>query len=167
MLTNQFTLDLRYKQIGDLFAGGGGASCAIEMATGLYVDFAVNHDAQAILMHTVNHPQTRHYQTDVYEVDPYSACNGRPIGLLHLSPDCTHHSQAAGGQPRDNITRSLSWVGKRWAAQVRPDIITLENVEQITRWERLVAKRDKATGRVIKLDKTVAAPGEGVQGPMM
>lgn len=162
MLTNQFTLDLRYKQIGDLFAGGGGASCAIEMATGLYVDFAVNHDAQAILMHTVNHPQTRHYQTDVYEVDPYSACNGRPIGLLHLSPDCTHHSQAAGGQPRDNITRSLSWVGKRWAAQVRPDIITLENVEQITRWERLVAKRDKATGRVIKLDKTVAAPGERV-----
>ena len=103
MLTNQFTLDLRYKQIGDLFAGGGGASCAIEMATGLYVDFAVNHDAQAILMHTINHPQTRHYQTDVYEVDPYSACNGRPIGLLHLSPDCTHHSQAAGGQPRDNI----------------------------------------------------------------
>ena len=162
MLTNQFTLDLRYKQIGDLFAGGGGASCAIEMATGLYVDFAVNHDAQAILMHTINHPQTRHYQTDVYEVDPYSACNGRPIGLLHLSPDCTHHSQAAGGQPRDNITRSLSWVGKRWAAQVRPDIITLENVEQITRWERLVAKRDKATGRVIKLDKTVAAPGERV-----
>ena len=164
MLTNQFTLDLRYKQIGDLFAGGGGASCAIEMATGLYVDFAVNHDAQAILMHTINHPQTRHYQTDVYEVDPYSACNGRPIGLLHLSPDCTHHSQAAGGQPRDNITRSLSWVGKRWAAQVRPDIITLENVEQITRWERLVAKRDKATGRVIKLDKTVAAPGE--RGPV-
>lgn len=162
MLSPQFTLDLRRKQIGDLFAGGGGASCAIEQATGLYVDFAVNHDAQAISMHTANHPQTVHYQTDVYEVDPYQACRGRPVGLLHLSPDCTHHSQAAGGQPRDNATRSLSWVGKRWAAQVRPDIITLENVEQITRWGRLVAKRDKATGRVIKLDKTVAAPGERV-----
>ncbi|WP_199900177.1 DNA cytosine methyltransferase [Neisseria weaveri] len=161
-MTKQYTLDLRYKQIGDLFAGGGGASCAIEQATGLYVDFAVNHDAQAISMHTANHPQTIHYQTDVYEVDPYLACRGRPVGLLHLSPDCTHHSQAAGGQPRDNATRSLSWVGKRWAAQVRPDIITLENVEQITRWGRLVAKRDKATGRVIKLDKTVAAPGERV-----
>lgn len=162
MLTPQFTLDLRHKQIGDLFAGGGGASCAIEQATGLYVDFAVNHDAQAISMHTANHPQTVHYQTDVYDVDPLTACRGRPVGLLHLSPDCTHHSQAAGGQPRDNVTRSLSWVGKRWAAQVRPDIITLENVEQITRWGRLVAKRDKATGRVIKLDKTVAAPGEQV-----
>lgn len=162
MLTPQFTLDLRHKQIGDLFAGGGGASCAIEQATGLYVDFAVNHDAQAISMHTANHPQTVHYQTDVYEVDPHTACGGRPVGLLHLSPDCTHHSQAAGGQPRDKATRSLSWVGKRWAAQVRPDIITLENVGQITRWGRLVAKRDKATGRVIKLDKTVAAPGERV-----
>lgn len=161
-MTKQYTLDFRYKQIGDLFAGGGGASCAIEQATGLYVDFAVNHDEQAISMHTANHPQTIHYQTDVYEVDPYLACRGRPVGLLHLSPDCTHHSQAAGGQPRDNATRSLSWVGKRWAAQVRPDIITLENVEQITRWGRLVAKRDKATGRVIKLDKTVAAPGERV-----
>ena len=162
MLTPQFTLDLRFKQIGDLFAGGGGASCAIEQATGLYVDFAVNHDEQAISMHTVNHPQTRHYQTDVYEVDPYEACGGRAIGLLHLSPDCTHHSQAAGGQPRDNATRSLSWVGKRWAAQVRPDIITLENVKQITRWGRLIAKRDKITGRVIKLDGTVAEPGERV-----
>ena len=162
MLTPQYTLDLRHKQIGDLFAGGGGASCAIEQATGLYVDFAVNHDEQAISMHTVNHPQTIHYQTDVYEVDPYLACRGRPVGLLHLSPDCTHHSQAAGGQPRDNATRSLSWVGKRWAAQMRPDVITLENVEQITRWGRLVAKRDKATGRVIKLDKTGAAPGERV-----
>lgn len=161
-MVKQFNLDLRYKQIGDLFAGGGGASCAIEQATGLYVDFAVNHDAQAISMHTANHPQTIHYQTDVYDVDPYEACRGRPVGLLHLSPDCTHHSQAAGGQPRDNATRSLSWAGKRWAAQVRPDVITLENVEQITRWGRLVAKRDKATGRVIKLDKTVAAPGERV-----
>lgn len=161
-MVKQFNLDLRYKQIGDLFAGGGGASCAIEQATGLYVDFAVNHDAQAISMHIANHPQTIHYQTDVYEVDPYEACLGRPVGLLHLSPDCTHHSQAAGGQPRDNATRSLSWAGKRWAAQVRPDVITLENVEQITRWGWLVAKRDKATGRVIKLDKTVAAPGERV-----
>ncbi|MDO4641702.1 MAG: DNA cytosine methyltransferase [Neisseria sp.] len=168
MLTPQYTLDFRHQQIGDLFAGGGGASCAIEQATGLHVDFAVNHDEQAIAMHTANHPQTRHYQTDVYEVDPYEACGGRPVGLLHLSPDCTHHSQAAGGQPRDNATRSLSWVGKRWAAQVRPAVITLENVKQITRWGRLVAKRDKATGRVLKRDKTaksgysVAAPGERV-----
>ena len=161
-MPKQFTLDLRGKLICDLFAGGGGASCGIEQATGLYVDIAVNHDAQAISMHTANHPQTRHFQTDVFDVDPAQACGGRPVGLLHLSPDCTHHSQAAGGQPRSNAVRSLSWVGKRWAAQVRPDIITLENVKQITRWGRLVAKRDKATGRVVKLDGSIAAHGERV-----
>lgn len=161
-MPKQFSLDLRGKLICDLFAGGGGASCGIEQATGLYVDIAVNHDAQAISMHTANHPQTHHFQTDVFDVDPVKACGGRPVGLLHLSPDCTHHSQAAGGQPRSNATRSLSWVGKRWAAQVRPDIITLENVKQITRWGRLVAKRDKATGRVVKLDGSIAAPGERV-----
>ena len=161
-MPKQFTLDLRGKLICDLFAGGGGASCGIEQATGLYVDIAVNHDAQAISMHTANHPQTRHFQTDVFDVDPAQACGGRPVGLLHLSPDCTHHSQAAGGQPRSNAVRSLSWVGKRWAAQVRPEVITLENVKQITRWGRLVAKRDKASGRVIKTDGTIAAAGECV-----
>ena len=161
-MAKQMILDIRHKLIGDLFAGGGGASCGIEQATGLYVDFAVNHDPEAIAMHTANHPQTRHYIGDVYEVDPHQACGGRPIGLLHLSPDCTHHSQAAGGQPRDKATRSLSWVGVRYAGQVRPEVITLENVEQIRKWGPLVAKRDPATGRVIKRDHTIAAPGEVV-----
>lgn len=156
------TLDIRPKLIGDLFAGGGGASCGIEQAIGLYVDFAINHDCEAIAMHTANHPQTRHYLGDVYDVDPHQACGGRHIGLLHLSPDCTHHSQAAGGQPRDTATRSLSWVGVRYAGQVRPDVITLENVEQIRKWGPLVAKRDPATGRVIKRDRSIASHGEVV-----
>ena len=86
----------------------------------------------------------------------------RPVGLLHLSPDCTHHSQASGGQPRDRKTRALSWVGKRWAGQVAPRVITLENVKQILHWGPLIAKRDKATGRVLKLDGSVAAQGERV-----
>ncbi len=152
----------RDEVIIDLFAGGGGASVAIEQATGLFVDAACNHDEEAIAMHTVNHPQTKHYQADVFEVDPREACAGYPVGLLHLSPDCTHHSQAAGGQPRDKVIRSLAWIGKRWAGQVKPRVITLENVEQILKWGPLVAKRDKVTGRVIKLDRSVAKPGEYV-----
>jgi DNA (cytosine-5)-methyltransferase 1 len=87
---------------------------------------------------------------------------GRPAGYFHASPDCTHFSQALGGQPRDTEIRSLSWVVVRWAGQACPDVITLENVDQIRKWGPLIAKRDKATGRVIKLDGTVAAPGEYV-----
>lgn len=85
--------------IVDLFAGGGGASLGIEQALCRHVDIAINHDAQAIAIHRVNHPQTLHYQCDIFEVDPREATQGKPVGLLWLSPDCTHHSKAKGGKP--------------------------------------------------------------------
>ena len=146
----------------DLFAGGGGMSAAIEQALGQSVDVAVNHDRDAIALHTANHPKSRHYLQDVWEVDPREATGGQPVGLLHGSPDCRHHSQARGGQPRDRQIRSLSWVITRWAGQVRPRVITLENVKQIQQWGPLVAKRDTKTGRAVRLDGTVAALGERV-----
>ncbi len=146
----------------DLFAGGGGASVALEQALGRPVDVAINHNPWAISLHAANHPFTRHLTEDVWHADPQREVGGRRVGWLHASPDCTHFSQAKGGQPRDRATRSLSWVVVRWAGQVRPRIISLENVHQILKWGPLVAKRDKATGRVLKLDGAVAAPGERV-----
>lgn len=162
MIRDQFLLGMDNEIIVDLFAGGGGMSTAIELALGRHSDVAVNHDEDAIEMHKINHPQTEHYRADVFEVCPHAATRGRPVGLLHLSPDCTHHSQAAGGQPRDRAIRALSWVGARWAGQVRPRVITLENVNQILKWGPLVAKRCKHTGRVLKVDGSVAAAGERV-----
>lgn len=146
----------------DLFAGGGGASVALEQALGRPVDIAINHNPWAVGLHAANHPFTRHMVEDVLQADPHAECAGRRVGWLHASPDCTHFSQAKGGQPRDRATRSLSWVVVRWAGAVRPRIISLENVREIMKWGPLVAKRDKATGRVLKLDGTVAAPGERV-----
>lgn len=173
MLTPQFLLPLAAKLVIDLFAGGGGASTGIEQAIRRPVDVAINHDADAIGMHEVNHPQTRHYRADIREVDPLSVTRGELVGLLHASPDCTHHSQALGGQPRSHEIRSLAWIVIRWAGQTRPEVITLENVEQMMQWSPLIAKRDPATGRVITLDRVtdqatgkstfrVAAPGEVV-----
>ncbi|WP_312589038.1 DNA cytosine methyltransferase [Comamonas terrigena] len=162
MLTPQFVLALSAKLVVDLFAGGGGASTGIEQAIGRHVDIAINHDADAIGMHEINHPQTRHYQADVWEVDPVLVTAGMPVGLLHASPDCTHHSQALGGQPRSREIRSLAWVVHRWAGKAMPDVITLENVEQMLQWSPLVAKRDPATGRVITLDKVQDASGKTV-----
>lgn len=155
MLTPQFLLPLAAKLVIDLFAGGGGASTGIEQAIGRHVDVAINHDADAIGMHEINHPQTRHYRADVWEVDPLMVTRGMRVGLLHASPDCTHHSQALGGQPRSQEIRSLAWVVHRWAGKTKPDVITLENVEQMLQWSPLVAKRDPATGRVITLDKVI------------
>lgn len=159
---HQFALDYEGEINVDLFAGGGGASTGVEMGLKRPVHVAINHDADAISMHQVNHPAAKHYQSDVYEVDPLEATEGRPVGHFHASPDCRHFSQAQGGQPRKRAIRSLSWVVHKWGGTVRPRVITLENVEQILHWSPLVAKRCKATGRVVKVDGSVAAPGERV-----
>ncbi|MBB6286105.1 MULTISPECIES: DNA cytosine methyltransferase [unclassified Pseudomonas] len=146
----------------DFFCGGGGAGTGLEMGLGRAVSVAKNHSAQAISMHTVNHPGAQHFTTDVFEGDPDTECGGKAVGWFHMSPDCTHHSQAAGGQPRKREIRNLSWIGLKWAGMKRPRVISLENVKQILQWGRLIAKRDKATGRVVKLGGEVAAPGEVV-----
>lgn len=120
--------------IVDNFAGGGGASTGIEMATGYSVDIAINHDPEAIKMHKANHPNTKHYCEDVWQVDPVEACKGHPVGLAWFSPDCKHFSKAKGGKPKDKFIRGLAWVACRWAGLVRPRVIMLENVEEFKTW---------------------------------
>ncbi|MFD3261888.1 DNA cytosine methyltransferase [Paenibacillus lentus] len=120
--------------IVDNFAGGGGASTGIELATGRSVDIAINHDPAAISMHRVNHPETKHYREDVWGVDPREVTGGRPVGLAWFSPDCTHHSIARGGKPREKNIRGLAWVAVRWAATVQPRVIIIENVEEFVSW---------------------------------
>ena len=146
----------------DFFCGGGGAGTGLEMGLGRAVSVAKNHSPAAISMHTVNHPYAKHFTTDVFEGDPDTECGGRAVGWFHMSPDCTHHSQAAGGQPRKREIRNLSWIGLKWAGMKQPRVISLENVKQILQWGPLVAKRCKSTGRVIKLGGVIAEPGEVV-----
>ena len=134
----------------------------LEMGLGRAVNVAKNHSAHAISMHTVNHPGAVHYTTDVFDGDPDIECDGKAVGWFHMSPDCTHHSQAAGGQPRKREIRNLSWIGLKWAGKKKPRVISLENVKQILQWGPLIAKRCKATGRVVKLGGGVATPGEVV-----
>lgn len=120
--------------IVDNFAGGGGASTGIEIATGYSVDIAINHDPEAIRMHKANHPNTKHYCEDVWQVDPVKACKGNPVALAWFSPDCKHFSKAKGGKPKDKFIRGLAWVACRWAGLVRPRVIMLENVEEFKTW---------------------------------
>ena len=126
--------------IVDNFAGGGGASTGIELATGYSVDIAINHDPEAIKMHKANHPNTKHYCENVWTVDPVKACGGHPVGLAWFSPDCKHFSKAKGGKPKDKNIRGLAWVACRWAGLVRPRVIMLENVEEFKTWGPLNRK---------------------------
>ena len=126
--------------IVDNFAGGGGASTGIELAAGRPVDIAINHDPDAILMHKTNHPYTTHYCESVWDVEPEKICQGHPVGLMWLSPDCKHFSRAKGGKPRDKNIRGLAWIAVRWAATVRPRVIILENVPEFVTWGPLTAE---------------------------
>ena len=125
--------------IVDSFAGGGGASTGIEMALGRSPDIAINHDSEALSMHARNHPATRHLAHDVWKVDPVAATGGRPVGLLWASPDCKHFSKAKGGKPVSKNIRDLAWVVVRWARQVRPRVMIVENVEEFRTWGPLRA----------------------------
>lgn len=120
--------------IVDNFAGGGGASTGMELATGKPVAIAINHDPAAILMHKTNHPYTMHLQASVWDVDPEKVTGGRPVGLAWFSPDCKHFSKAKGAALVDRNIRGLAWIVLRWAGTVRPRIIILENVEEFQTW---------------------------------
>jgi DNA (cytosine-5)-methyltransferase 1 len=120
--------------IVDNFAGGGGASTGMELATGRIVKIAINHDPDAILMHKTNHPHTKHLQASVWDVDPVKECEGCPVGLAWFSPDCKHFSKAKGAALVDRNIRGLAWIVLRWAGTVRPRVIILENVEEFQTW---------------------------------
>lgn len=139
MIREQFLLDISHELIVDNFAGGGGASCGIEMALGRHVDIAINHDPEAVALHTINHPQTEHHCESVWDVDPIAITHGRPVGLAWFSPDCKHFSKAKGGKPRDKNIRGLAWVAMRWVALKRPRVIILENVEEFQTWGPILA----------------------------
>lgn len=121
--------------IVDNFAGGGGASSAIERALGRSPDYAINHDPVALSMHEANHPQTKHLTTSIWAVDPRDIVRrGQKIGLAWFSPDCKHHSKAKGGKPVNKNIRDLAWVVVSWAELVSPEVIILENVEEFKDW---------------------------------
>jgi DNA (cytosine-5)-methyltransferase 1 len=123
----------------DSFAGGGGASEGIRRALGRGPDIAINHDPEAVALHAANHPDTRHYVENVWKVDPIEATAGQPVGLMWLSPDCKHFSKAKGGKPVNKKVRGLAWVATRWAADVKPRVIVIENVEEFQGWGPVLA----------------------------
>ncbi|VVS95341.1 DNA cytosine methyltransferase [Desulfoluna spongiiphila] len=142
MKRQQYDLNFRNELIVDNFAGGGGASIGIEMGANRFVDIAINHDEKALEVHELNHPHADHYPEDVFKVDPVKVCKGQPVGIAWFSPDCRHFSKAKGKKPVSRKVRGLAWVARRWARDVAPRIIFLENVEEFKTWGPCVEKWD-------------------------
>ena len=146
----------------DCFAGGGGASVGIEMALGRHVDIAINHDPQAIRMHQTNHSNTLHLTEDIFKVDLEKYVNGQHVSLMWASPDCTSHSKAKGGQPRNQGLRILPWAVYKHAKKILPDVVIMENVEEIQQWgpldehgKPIPEKRGEEYNRFIKSMKNI------------
>ncbi|USD59039.1 DNA cytosine methyltransferase [Vibrio sp. SCSIO 43140] len=124
----------------DFFAGGGGASTGMEEAFGVPVTIAVNHCAVAISMHRANHPHTKHYNSNIWDVDPTKAvrdAGGKRIGLAWWSPSCTHFSIARAGVPVERNIRGQAWVALKWSLQVPIRVHAIENVREFSSWSPL------------------------------
>jgi len=152
---NSYPVPAGYRWIGGLvvdnFAGGGGASTGIAQANGFSPDIAVNHNAEALMMHEKNHPTTKHFNESVWEINIRKATGRRSALMGWFSPDCTHFSVAKGGKPVKKAIRGLAWIVKKWVGQSDMAMVFMENVKEFTSWGPLIAKRCKATKRVIKL----------------
>jgi DNA (cytosine-5)-methyltransferase 1 len=121
----------------DGFAGGGGASSAVEAATGRSPDVAINHDEEALAVHALNHPNTEHLDGDIWDFRIGDYCRGRPVGLIWLSPSCTDFSHCRGNLPMDAQKRALPFVAVRWLRETRARLCIVENVPAMERMGRL------------------------------
>nr|WP_183901573.1 DNA cytosine methyltransferase [Rhizobium metallidurans] len=127
----------------DSFAGGGGASTGIEQALGRSPDYAINHNADALALHAVNHPETIHLSENVYRIDPLDYLRGKHIGLAWFSPDCKHFSKAKGGKPVSRNIRDLCWIIPGWIERIQQsggkvDVVIMENVEEFKDYGPLI-----------------------------
>lgn len=121
---NMLPVPANYRWIGgkvaDNFAGGGGASTGIAQALGQSPDIAVNHNAEALMMHEQNHPETKHYNESVWDINIPMATEGQPVLMGWFSPDCfpagTLVLTSEGYQAIDNVgVGQLVWThNNRW-----------------------------------------------------
>ncbi|MGE3278049.1 MAG: DNA cytosine methyltransferase [Vicinamibacterales bacterium] len=137
----------------DLFCGAGGSSTGLALAclaAGQKVDLtAVNHWPIAVETHAANHPEARHLCESLDGVDPRKVIGGR-LDILTASPECIHHSNARGGRPMDDQSRSTAWHVLRWADALRPSWVLIENVREFVSWGPL-----GTNGRPLKSRKGV------------
>jgi len=127
----------------DLFAGAGGESTGLVNAADI-LNFnvellAINHWEKAIETHAKNHPFARHFCDPIENVDPVKAIPGGRLDLLWASPECTHHSNARGGRPKNDQSRATAWLILKWLQELYVDRVIIENVPEFTSWGPLGA----------------------------
>jgi DNA (cytosine-5)-methyltransferase 1 len=138
----------------DLFCGAGGTSSGILKAADERLQrkinlTAVNHWQTAINTHTLNHPRVKHICEPVENIHPLDLVKSGHLHLLAASCECRFHSNARGGGPCNEQSRSQPWQLIRWATDIQVDNILMENVREFMNWGPL----NKRTKRPLKSKK--------------
>jgi len=122
----------------DLFCGAGGTSEALRQicaANKQNLDLvAVNHWPIAIDSHSANHPYAKHMCAKLEAVDPHQLVPRGRLNLLIAGIECTHHSNARGGRPRNDQSRSSAWLILKWCSELYIETIVIENVKEFISW---------------------------------
>lgn len=129
----------------DLFCGGGGTSTGMINAfhrAGVndYQLIGVNHWNIAIETNKINHPFEKLYCSTVQNVKPREAVPSGRLHFLWASPECTNHSRAKGGRPKDEQSRATAWDILKWAQELYIDRIYIENVIEFLEWGPIDSK---------------------------
>jgi len=116
-------------RVADLFCGAGGGSVGVEQSGVASVVYALDQWTDAIDTHKANFPDAKHRCAPIDRVDPRE--DVPPCDVILASPECTHHSSAAGGIPRDEKLRVTGWDVVQWTEAIRPKWLIVENVKEI------------------------------------
>ena len=118
----------------DLFCGGGGSSWGARRA-GADIICAVDEWPTATATYKTNFPGARVVTAALDEYSsPSLLGNIGSIDMILASPECTNHTCARGGRPRDEASRRTASYVIGFAKELAPRWIVLENVVQMRKW---------------------------------
>ena len=120
----------------DMFCGGGGSSCGAELA-GAEIVGGIDSWSLATEVFADNFPESCVFNGRVENYNPKSIADMLgPIDLLLASPECTNHSCARGGRPRQDASRDTAFQVVRYARVMKPRWLIIENVIHMRSWAR-------------------------------
>ncbi len=119
-----------------MFCGGGGSSYGAAMA-GVEIVGGIDLWPLAVEVFADNFPQACMFSGRVEEFDPQMIADKTgPIDLLLASPECTNHSCARGGRPRERASQDTAFQVIRYARAMNPRWLVVENVISMQTWDR-------------------------------
>lgn len=123
----------------DLFCGIGGNSWGAQQA-GVEIVAGFDKWDLAGKVYKDNFPNTRFFLEDLSRLSRSDLKRlQKEIGAVDLilaSPECTSHSVARGGKPKDEESLRLSWNVWRFAEVFQPRWMVIENVVAMKSWMR-------------------------------